>query len=72
MISHKVKTDSLERAASRIDLVPEVEKDNEQDRNDKFTKIKKIRIVDLNQAKEELNKWRKLWTSSLPKATLKL
>lgn len=56
MISHKVKTDSLERAASRIDLVPEVEKDNEQDRNDKFTKIKKIRIVDLNQAKEELNK----------------
>lgn len=55
IISQKVKAESLEKSASRIDEVPETDPSLEQDRYKKFTKIKKIRIVDINQAGEELN-----------------
>lgn len=54
MISKFILTNSLEESASNINEVPEIDPGEDLERHARFTKIKKIRIVDIKQAKEDL------------------
>jgi hypothetical protein len=55
MITKFITANSLEKSVSKIDEVPEIDSEVDQERHKKFTKIKNIRMVDINQAKEDLN-----------------
>lgn len=55
LISKYITTNSIEESAQRINDVPEIDSSVNQERYKKFTKIKNIRMVDINQAMEELD-----------------
>lgn len=55
IITRFISTNSLEESASKVNDVPSVDPLYDNDRHERITKIKNVKMVDLIQAKEDLN-----------------